>query len=361
MESKLKSPLPFGKYSSVLARIPAKDSLGVTYSELKKTDMNASSTFPSKDEFFGVIETLNALGALRITINQRDFSSSKIAYVSEGAKDFVVSLLLCAESGVIATDSWGHKFNPSVDPVWGLLQEMERRRRDHLQNKDRPVVRSEEVAVILIKGQIKRLGKAKDVFLCKYDQDSGYYNFIGGKVRYEEDLIKTVKRKLHDELGIPSDSDKYQIETINLIGDEIVTQKISHESGVYTEYHFHLFQAKNITARPDQYDQKNKWFEMDEILSGKSNKGEKIMAHPEIINALRSKLNTTYYPNGIADLEYSVKNITEFNVTAIEEQWWNKISASYGSLLTFIATLLTVVTGLVGLIVSILKLLGIVK
>lgn len=254
------------------------------------------------EQFRGLLAFLYALGVIEMEVSEND--QAQICYVSDGARDFVLSIILCSQQGIPAIDTWNHRYI-NGDPVWGrLLREIEERRIHASPLGVAPeVLRREQVVIVVIKGVLRMNGKKVEVYLCQYDDKSKHYNFIGGKKLGNESETQTAERKMHDELGLPTGS--FTVEALELIGKPQPARRISHDSGVFSEYTYGFFHAHHITGR-GQPRSTNRWFTLEQLLSGKGPKGEKIMAHPEILEALRTKLSPSRYRNGLQDLSLSL-------------------------------------------------------
>ena len=304
-----------GQLSGVFRRIPVlRDGVpGVSFESLVSGE-RACGHEVDPARLAGVFDFLHTLGALRITRAEQD--DFLVAYVSERAYDFVNSIALCARQGVTALNTWQLAYRADAPP-WGipLMREMEKRRlAAAVDSAAAEPVRSDEVIAIIVKSRRRRGFRIRDVYLCQLDPVSGCYNFIGGKRRPSESHQETAERKLFEELGLPVGT--YKVAPVEMAAGAppLETRKISNDTGVYTRYTFYLYHAVYISGRGNRA-RTNRWFDEQELLSGQGSRKERIMAHGEVIGALRSDLNPEHYPRGLASLDLSIRSAGDLQVT----------------------------------------------
>jgi 8-oxo-dGTP pyrophosphatase MutT (NUDIX family) len=210
------------------------------------------------------------------------------------------------------------------------------------------VVRQEEVVAILIKSRQRRGFKTVDVYLCQRDENSGCYNFIGGKRRRQESHRETAERKLFEELGLPVGTYKVEPLTMMTLAPPLETRKISNETGVYTKYTFFLYHAMHITGQADRQNKnKNRWFTEQELLAGRGRRKERIMTHEEVLGALRGRINEERYPDGLADVDISIGSASRLRATPRRDpiEWIidnRDLAAALAALASLIYTLLKI-------------------
>jgi hypothetical protein len=342
------------EFYDVLKRIPVQtpDGRTASFHELLRYRPDSSvdsATYAAR--LSGGLSFLQALGALDAKPSDAGPDDLRLFYVSERAFDFVVSMALCSRCGIVAIDTWSIQYR-SDDPPWGLplVKRMEQRRLKAATNQGQTeVVREEEVVAVLIKSRARRRGRHVDVYLCQYDTSSGCYNFIGGKRRYPlDDYREIAKHKLHDELGL-STSDFFDVQELSM-DKTLETRKLSNETGVYTKYTFYFYRATHITGYA-QRNRLNRWFTTEELLAGQGVRKERIMTHPEVIDALRNNLNKALYRNGLADIDLSLPSASDLQASPRRNilEWL----LDNREIIAIVAAILTIVTG-------ILKLLGLI-